>query len=329
MKYVESLNFALSNLMSTDEKVILVGEDLADPYGGAFKVTKGLSTRFPDRVLNTPISEASIVGMGIGLSLRGFKPIIEIMFGDFLTLTFDQILNHAAKFYAMYGAEIKLPMIVRTPMGGGRGYGPTHSQSIEKYFLGIPYTRVVAPSIFHNPGELLIDSFSFNLPVIFIEHKLLYPLNLVDEDKEIGIENLKDTFNFPVVKVKNFTNKDPDIILITYGGISKHIFELLKILKTEEIWVAVYIPALISPIKFDKLDDLLTSLKICDKLLVIEDASVDFGWSAEVVSRFCNLGIHIERMGALNTIIPASKELEGEVILSTKKIYSKIMEIIA
>ena len=106
--------------------IILLGEDISDPYGGGFKVTKGLSTLFPNRVLNTPISEPSIVGVATGIALRGLHPILEIMFGDFLTLCADQIINHASKFEWMYNKNVKVPLVIRVPMGGYRGYGPTH-----------------------------------------------------------------------------------------------------------------------------------------------------------------------------------------------------------
>src|SRR3989338_1040020 len=131
MRYVESINLALHNLFSEDPRVMLIGEDLHDPYGGAFKVSRGLSTNFPDRVISTPISEAGLVGMGIGLGLRGFLPIVEIMFGDFVTLACDQIINSAVKFGSMYNGKVALPLVIRTPMGGRRGYGPTHSQTLE------------------------------------------------------------------------------------------------------------------------------------------------------------------------------------------------------
>ena len=133
----------------------MLGEDILDPYGGAFKVTQGLSTRFPDRVFTTPISEAAIVGMSVGLALRGLHPIAEIMFGDFVALAADQIVNHAAKYPAMYNGQVQVPLVMRTPMGGGRGYGPTHSQSLERLFFGIPHLKLVAPSHAHDPGALL------------------------------------------------------------------------------------------------------------------------------------------------------------------------------
>ena len=123
--------------LKADPRLVMIGEDIEGAYGGAFKVTKTLSHEFPGRVRNTPISEAAIVGLGNGIALGGMLPVVEIMFGDFLTLCADQIINHAAKFRFMYNDQVTVPLIIRTPMGGKRGYGPTHSQSIEKHFLGL------------------------------------------------------------------------------------------------------------------------------------------------------------------------------------------------
>ena len=138
MTYAQELNNALKDAFESDERVYLVGQDILDPYGGAFKVSAGLSTRFPGRVITTPISEAGITGLGTGMAIRGLKPVVEIMFGDFITLCADQIVTNIAKFRAMYNGQVRVPIVIRTPMGGGRGYGPTHSQCLEKMFLGIP-----------------------------------------------------------------------------------------------------------------------------------------------------------------------------------------------
>ena len=135
---LESINQGLHGMMAADARVIVLGEDILDPYGGAFKVTKGLSSAYPDRVLTTPISEAAIVGLASGLALRGLRPVAEIMFGDFLFLAGDQLTNHAAKFQWMFNDQVRVPMVVRAPMGARRGYGPTHSQSIEKHVMGVP-----------------------------------------------------------------------------------------------------------------------------------------------------------------------------------------------
>ncbi len=170
-----ALNSALRQALTQDERVLLMGEDLLDPYGGAFKVTRGLSEAFPDRVLTTPISEAGFVGVATGMALRGLRPVVEIMFGDFVTLIADQLVNHAAKFRWMYNDQVSVPLVVRTPMGGRRGYGPTHSQTLEKLFLGVPGLRVLAPCALGDPGKLLLDAILVDEdPVLFIENKLLY-----------------------------------------------------------------------------------------------------------------------------------------------------------
>src|SRR5690606_25722624 len=139
-------NAALHAAFAADENVLMLGEDLLDPYGGAFKVARGLSSAYPARVLTTPISEAAIVGLAAGMALRGLRPVVEIMFGDFITLAADQLVNHISKFRWMYNDRVNLPLVVRTPMGGRRGYGPTHSQSLEKLFLGVSGLRILAPS---------------------------------------------------------------------------------------------------------------------------------------------------------------------------------------
>ena len=160
--------------MQRDERIILIGEDIEGPYGGAFKVTKNLSLEFPGRVRNTPIGEAAIVGMGNGLALNGYLPVCEIMFGDFLTLAADQLLNHSSKFRYMYNGQVKVPLIVRTPMGGKRGYGPTHSQSIEKHFMGLPGTTMLALHHRYDPGLIYYELFaSIERHTIHIENNLM------------------------------------------------------------------------------------------------------------------------------------------------------------
>ncbi|MEJ2264009.1 MAG: hypothetical protein P8X95_11220 [Anaerolineales bacterium] len=153
-----------------------------DPYGGAFKVSRGLSSAFPERVLTTPVSEAGIVGLAAGMALRGLLPVVEIMFGDFTTLIADQLINHIAKFRWMYNDQVRVPIVIRVPMGGRRGYGPTHSQSLEKLYLGVPGLRVLAPSSLGAPGELLSKAILEDEdPALFVEHKLLYQTPLQDE----------------------------------------------------------------------------------------------------------------------------------------------------
>jgi len=183
---LSSLNQGLKKALADDPQAIILGEDILDPYGGSFKVTRGLSTQYPERVLTTPISEAGITGIAGGLALRGFHPVVEIMFGDFTTLIVDQVVNHLAKFHDMYHGQVSVPVVIRTPMGGRRGYGPTHSQTLEKLFLGVPGLRVLAPFHIENeeplglPGELLYDAVTqAEGPTLFVENKLQYPLKLL------------------------------------------------------------------------------------------------------------------------------------------------------
>ena len=151
---IEYVDYALLETLDNNKNVIVMGEDVCDPYGGAFKATKGLSTKHPDRVINMPISEAAMCGISVGMALNGIYPITEVMFGDFITLTLDQLVNHASKYQWVYGDEVTVPFMIRTPMGGRRGYGPTHSQSLEKMITGIPNVMVMALSPLHNPIEL-------------------------------------------------------------------------------------------------------------------------------------------------------------------------------
>ena len=170
----QAINRALGSLLEHDSRVVLLGEDLHEPYGGAFKVTAGLSTAFADRVISTPISEAGITGAGIGLAMHGARPIVEIMFADFLTLCMDQIYNHAVKFPGMF-PDVTVPLVIRTPVGGRRGYGPTHSQNPENLMVSVPGLTVVFGSHRHNTGQLLVDAVErWPNPTVFLEHKLLY-----------------------------------------------------------------------------------------------------------------------------------------------------------
>lgn len=174
MFYSHALRDALCQEMDRDERVLLIGEDIA-AYGGSFKVTAGLLDRYgPERVRDTPISENCIVGLCTGAALMGLRPVAEIMFMDFIALAMDQIVNHAAKFHYMYGAQRPVPIVIRTPAGGGRGYGPTHSQSLEAWFLHTPGLKIACPATPADAKGLLTTAMRDDDPVLFVENKLLY-----------------------------------------------------------------------------------------------------------------------------------------------------------
>ncbi|RME81498.1 MAG: alpha-ketoacid dehydrogenase subunit beta [Caldilineae bacterium] len=323
----------MHRILAEDERAVVLGEDILDPYGGAFKVTSGLSTRFPERVWTTPISEAAIVGIANGMALRGLHPVVEIMFGDFITLAADQIVNHAAKFAAMYNNRVSVPLVIRTPMGGGRGYGPTHSQSLEKLFLGVPHLTVIAPSLFHDPGECLYQAVVRDpTPVLFIEHKLLYPTRLLrpGEHTALRIETWDTATAYPTMLVHNYERGEPDVVLITYGGTSRLLPELLRDLRDEEIRVSAVLPALLQPLPIEAMVELAGR---AGRVVVVEDGVEGFGWSSEVAVRvYERLGkaLHapIARVAARPTVIPASALLEAEVLVGRDDIEQAIWQVL-
>ena len=278
---------ALRAALNEDDRVILLGEDLVDPYGGAFKVTRGLSTDFPGRVRSTPISEGAIAGLSAGLALSGYRPIAEIMFGDFLTLCFDQIVNHIAKYEAMYNGKVTCPVIIRTPSGGGRGYGPTHSQSLEKHFLGVPHLRVVASSLVHDPAAVLRALLAQNSPVLLIEHKLLYPLHLMLPaggriEGDIAEEHVSAD-GLPTVSIRPVPREDCWFTVLAYGyqaELARRVLSRLAV--EEEIFGELVVPSQISPLEWEPID---ASVSVTRSLLVIEEGVEGFTWGSEVAAR--------------------------------------------
>ena len=331
ISYLESLRTTLHAILDHDPAAVVLGEDILDPYGGAFKVMQGLSTRFPDRVLTTPICEASIVGMSVGMALRGLHPIAEIMFGDFVTLAADQIVNHAAKYPAMYNGQVRVPLVIRTPMGGGRGYGPTHSQSLERLFFGIPHLKLVAASHAHDAGALLQQAVADPEPVIFVENKLLYPLRLERGNATITREEAPDSHGYPVVTLRNYgAGESPDVTVIAYGGMSRLLVPLLERLADEEIRLLACLPACISPLDAAPL---VAAARQSGRVLVVEESPVAFGWGAEVAAQISALAgdrllAPVARLGAAPTVIPAAKALEDAVLPSTASIEAAIFELL-
>ncbi len=331
LTYLAALQSALHAMMAEDERVIVLGEDILDPYGGAFKVTKGLSTAFPHRVWTTPISEAAIVGVANGLALRGMRPVAEIMFGDFITLAADQLINHAAKFRAMYNQQVSVPLTIRTPMGGGRGYGPTHSQSLEKLYLGVPHLHVVAPSLFHQPGELLRRAVLLDDdPVLFIEHKSLYPAPLPGPNDDFEISAIDDGTGYAAMRVRNAADGPPDALIITYGGLSLPLAETLRHLAREEVAALAYLPGSLHPLN---LAPILADAARIGRVIIIEDGPEGFGWSPEAAVQIYDavgpqLTAPIRRVAARADIIPAAQHLEAETLVTASKIEQAIWEVL-
>ena len=279
--------------------VYLLGEDLLDPYGGAFKAARGLSTAFPDRVLSSPISEAALVGLASGMALRGLRPVVEIMFGDFLTLAADQIVNHAAKFRWMYNDQVRVPLVVRTPMGGRRGYGPTHSQSLEKHFLGAPGLRVLAPCDLGDPGLLLRQAIlEDDDPVLYIENKLLYLCRIPDAstlaDFEIqtvyttsaSVPGLDTQAYAPSYNLSIRGAPPAQLTLAAYGYMA-HLARqaILQMAYEHEIFAELVIITQLAPFATEPV---LASVQRTGKLMAIEEGTTTLGWGAEIVTQMAN-----------------------------------------
>lgn len=330
---VELINNGLSDILENEKKAVIIGEDISDPYGGAFKATKGLSTKFPGKLINTPISEAAIIGIATGMAMHGMKPIVEIMFGDFLTLGLDQILNHAVKYRWMYNNKAKVPLIIRTPMGGRRGYGPTHSQSIEKIFMGIPGLTIIAQSNLYDSGELLKRAFYNSVdPVIFIENKALYSENVycvnngrIDDFFVKASDGLYPTFH---LSLDNFSS--PDGVIITYGGNLNIAMEAAKELLIEyEITVDIIVTSLISPVP---IKDILSFIGECEIITTLEEGTLTHGWGSEIVSQIVNdsgrrNNPRFIKFAASDCPIPSNHLLENELMPSTQNIITNIRRI--
>ena len=319
---LESLNTALHSALDADPHVIILGEDILDPYGGAFKVTRGLSTAFPDRVLSTPISEAGIVGLASGMALRGLRPVVEIMFGDFITLAADQIVNHLSKFRFMYNDSVQAPLVIRTPMGGRRGYGPTHSQSLEKLFMGIPGLRVLAVNPFREPGiDLLYIILNGDEPTLFIENKALYTFRVHDQTTLVDFDCIRlEKYQTHVLTISGAP--PAELTIAAYG----HSAELcrqasLRLAYEYEIFTQLIVPTQLSP--FD-MSPILDSVQQTHHLLVVEEGTRTLGWGAEILARTLeaprNRLHQAHRLGAGDLPIPASVPLETAILPDVDRI---------
>jgi len=309
--FVERLNRHLVKFME-DERAIFLGEDIGDPYGGAFKVTKGLQTRFPAKVFQMPISEQGFTGMAAGLAISGRRPMVEIMFGDFVTLAFDQLVNHAAKYQLMYNEQVTCPIVVRLPMGGGRGYGPTHSQNLEKHICGVPNLQVFAVSPYLPLGPFFRAIDSTRSPIALIEYKQDYTRRTALTDSL-----LSDFDIIPHVHSLEFVLKgcgDASIVLFAYGGMIPLALETARrLLIEEELSTTVLAVGQIHPLNLDHFID--TRKKDVALVVTLEECSVGWGFGAEVAAvvasseRFVHCP-RLLRIGAIDTIIPASREAE-------------------
>jgi len=321
LTYRDALREALREEMVRDKTVFLLGEDIGRYWSGAFKVTKGLAEEFGDeRVRDTPISESAIIGVAVGAAITGMRPVAEIMFGDLTTLAMDQICNQAAKICYMFGGQTTVPLVVRTPFGAGVNIASHHSQSLEAWFMHTPGLLVAAPSTPFDAKGLLKTAIRGNNPVMFFEHKLLYPIKgEVPEDDY--------TIPFGVADVK-MEGEDATIFATLY--MVHKALAAANELRKQGISVEVIDPRTLVPL--DK-QAIVKSVKKTGRIVIVTEDCKTAGVSAEIAAIVAEealdyLDAPIKRVAEPDTPIPFSPPLEQFVIPNEKTIIKAVKEVL-
>lgn len=316
ISYREAIREAIAEEMVNDNRVIFLGEDIG-LYGGAFGVSSGMMQRFgKDRIIETPISENSVVGVAVGAALTGFKPVVEIMFMDFITLAMDQIVNHAAKIHYIYGGQLNVPITIRTPAGAGKGYGASHSQSLESWFLNVPGLKVVAPSSPYRAKGLLKSAIVDPNPVLFVENKMLYDMKQEIPDEPYYLE---------IGKAYKVIDGN-DVTLVSYGRMFHLSMEAVKAVMERGISVELIELTTLKPMDKKTITD---SAKKTGRVVIVEEGQRMSGVGAEVsaiVAEECleYLNGRIVRVTAEDCPIPSSVELEKHVLPDVSKVIKAI-----
>jgi acetoin:2,6-dichlorophenolindophenol oxidoreductase subunit beta len=305
--YLEAMREALTQEMRRDPSVFCIGEDIG-AYGGAFGVTKGMLEEFgPERIRETPISEAAIAGATTGAALMGLRPVMEIMFMDFLTISMNQLVNQAAKMHFMFGGKASIPMVVRAPAGSGTGAAAQHSQSLEAWFVHTPGIKVVAPSTPADAKGLMVTAIRDNNPVLFEEHKLLY------RSKGIVPEEL---YAIPLGQA-DIKREGQDLTIIAYSIMVPRALEAAEHLAVEGIQVEVVDPRTLKPL--DK-ETLVRSVCKTGRVLIVHEAPITGGFGAEVAAiiadseAFDYLDAPIRRLAGRDVPIPYNRTLERAAV---------------
>lgn len=270
--YRDALRLALSEAMSADDSVIIMGEEVGR-YGGAYGVTKDLIKDFGgDRVIDTPISEAAIVGAAVGAAMTGLRPVAELMYVDFIGMTMDQLANQAAKIRYMFGGQIGVPMVLRTQGGTGRSAGAQHSQSLEGYVMHTPGLRLAMPATVDDAYHLLRQSLQQPDPVVFIEHKGLYT-----------IKGTLDPDDAPAQwgKAKLLREGD-DLVVVTYSRQVHHALVAAETLASQGIEAAVVDLRTLNPLDFDTIGPLVER---SGRAMVVSEGAMTCGVAAELSAR--------------------------------------------
>ena len=320
--YAKAINEAMCEEMRRDPSVFLFGEDIG-VYGGAFGVSEGMIAEFgAGRVMDTPISEAAIAGAAVGAAVAGMRPIAEIMFSDFLTITMDMIVNQAAKIRFMSGGQAKVPLVLRTASGSGTGAAAQHSQSLEAWLCHIPGLKVVAPSTPYDVKGLLKAAIRDDNPVIFLEHKLLY--------KKTG-EVPEDEYVVPL-GVADIKRQGDMATVITYSGMTGVCLKAAESLARGGISVEVVDLRTLRPLDTDAI---IRSAKKTGRVLIVHEACKTGGLGGEIAAliaeseAFSYLKAQIKRLCGLDIPVPYSKELERNSVPTSETVEKALRELLA
>lgn len=319
MKYFQAANAALRDAMQADPDVVVFGEDVADA-GGSFKVTRGLLEAFgPKRVRDTPISESAIASMAVGAAMSGLKPVVEIMFMDFVTLAMDALVNQAAKARFMFGGRSHVPMVLRTPHGGGLNAGPQHSQCLEAWLAHVPGLKVVCPSTPADVYGLMRSAIDDPDPVIYVEHKALY-----------GIKGPVDTGQRVPIGKARIAREGSAATVVTYGSTVRVALAAAETLDREGVSVEVIDLRSIQPWDWDTVH---ASLCRTHRAVVVHEAVQAFGVGAEIAARigedaFDELDAPVIRVGAPFMPVPFATSLEKAYQVNADRVVEAIRRVL-
>ncbi len=314
--FLQAINDAIVEEMELDNQVVIIGEDIGT-YGGAFGVTRGLLEKFgSSRVIDTPISENSIVGLATGAAITGLRPIVEIMFMDFITLAMDQIVNHMTKLRYMYGGQVTVPVVIRTPAGAGRRYGASHSQSLLAWFMHIPGIKIAVPSNSNDAKHILKYAIQDPNPWLFIEAKKLYYT-------KSKISNKLET---PIGQAKIIT-KGKDCTIITFSIMTMICSHIIDQINNEGKYSLELIDLrTLAPLDYDTI---YKSVRKTKNAVIVEEGYLTCGVGAEISSKitencFSVLNKSVLRIASEDVPVPASPVLEDHSMPNSDKIFEKL-----
>ncbi len=314
--YAEAIKEAMEQEMEKDENIYVLGEDIGI-WGGLYSCTKGLLEKFgKDRVKDTPISEAAIAGCAVGSAAYGLRPIMEIMYIDFITIALDQIINHAARWHQLSNGKVHVPLVVRTQGGVGFRNSSQHSQSLENWFVNIPGLVVVMPSTPYDAKGLLKTSIRNDNPIIFIEHKALYRIKGVVPE---------DDYTIPIGKAE-VKRKGSDLTIIANSWMVLNALEAAEKLLKDGISCEIIDPRTLYPLDEETLIQSVKKTKLC---MVVNEAPAAGGWSGEVAAVvmencFDDLKKPVKRLTGMRTGVPYDKDLERMVVPTVQNIIDNV-----